>query len=91
MTSRSAKKTARSTKKTAQAQPAKRPHRRLEYTRDPVPPEFHSFSAAHVAGALGLSLATIHRRLKHGDIPSFKVGRLRRIPASWIKKNHTNP
>ena len=42
------------------------------------------FSPAEVAEILGVTRETIYNGIKSGDIPSYKIGRLRRISNEQI-------
>jgi excisionase family DNA binding protein len=42
------------------------------------------FSPAEVAGILGVTRETIYNGIKSGVIPSYKIGRLRRISEEQI-------
>ena len=44
------------------------------------------FSPAEVAGILGVTRETIYNGIKSGVIPSYKIGRLRRISEEQIKE-----
>jgi excisionase family DNA binding protein len=44
------------------------------------------FSPAEVAEILGVTRETIYNGIKSGDIPSYKIGRLRRISEEQIKE-----
>ena len=44
------------------------------------------FSPAEVAELLGVTRETIYNGIKSGDIPSYKIGRLRRISGDQIHK-----
>lgn len=42
-------------------------------------------TAAEAAKVLGVHLYTVQRNCKAGRIPAKKVGRVWRIPVSWLK------
>jgi len=44
------------------------------------------FSPAEVAGILGVTRETIYNGIKSGVIPSYKIGRLRRISEEQIEE-----
>jgi excisionase family DNA binding protein len=44
------------------------------------------FSPAEVAGILGVTRETIYNGIKSGLIPSYKIGRLRRISEEQIEE-----
>ena len=44
------------------------------------------FSPAEVAGILGVTRETIYNGIKSGAIPSYKIGRLRRISEEQIEE-----
>jgi excisionase family DNA binding protein len=49
---------------------------------DPTPT---AYSMATLAKMMGTSLDTIQRGVMAGEIPSFKIGRTRRIPADAVE------
>jgi excisionase family DNA binding protein len=39
-----------------------------------------------VAAALGMSVPTIHRAIRHGEIPALRVGRTVRVSRRWLEQ-----
>lgn len=44
------------------------------------------FSVRDVAVRFGLSVETVRRRIKDGEIPSIRIGGARRIPADQLRE-----
>jgi excisionase family DNA binding protein len=55
----------------------------VQALRDRLPPSLVSVTEA--ARALGLSVATVRRRVKDGSLPSCRVGRSRRIDLTLVR------
>lgn len=53
-------------------------------------PEKIAFSVDEVAHAVGCNPKTIRKGISDGQIPSFGIGRLIRIPAWWVKQQSQN-
>jgi excisionase family DNA binding protein len=53
------------------------------------PPARLAYSLPQTAEALGVSISTIERAVRAGDLPSFTLGRRRLIPAdalaAWVR------
>jgi excisionase family DNA binding protein len=51
---------------------------------DATPPRF--MTVAEVAEYLHVSLATVHRLIRHGQIPAFRIGKVYRFDRNEIEK-----
>jgi excisionase family DNA binding protein len=50
-----------------------------------------AFDVPEVAQAIGCNEKTVRKGISDGQIPSFRVGRLVRVPAWWVKQKKKGP